>query len=40
MEVKIDDLSFGPVTQTVQVGTTVTWINRDDMSHTVVSTNW
>jgi len=39
MEVKIDNLSFGPVTLTVPVGTTVTWINRDDIRHTVVSTD-
>jgi plastocyanin len=37
-EVKIDNFSFGPVTLTVPVGTTVTWINRDDIPHTVVST--
>jgi len=37
MEVKIDNFSFGPVTLTVPVGTTVTWINRDDIPHTVVS---
>jgi plastocyanin len=39
MEVKIDNFSFGPVTLTVPVGTTVTWINRDDIPHTVVSTD-
>jgi plastocyanin len=37
-EVKIDNFSFGPVTLTVPVGTTVTWTNRDDIPHTVVST--
>jgi plastocyanin len=37
-EVKIDNFSFGPMTITVAVGTTVTWINRDDIPHTVVST--
>jgi plastocyanin len=37
MEVKIDNFSFGPVTLTVPVGTTVTWVNRDDIPHTVVS---
>jgi plastocyanin len=36
-EVKIDNFSFGPATITVAVGTTVTWINRDDIPHTVVS---
>ena len=39
MEVKIDNFSFGPVALTVPVGTTVTWINRDDIPHTVVSTD-
>ena len=38
MEVKIDNFSFGPGTLTVSVGTTVTWNNRDDIPHTVVST--
>jgi plastocyanin len=37
-EVKIDNFSFGPAAITVTVGTTVTWINRDDIPHTVVST--
>lgn len=38
VEVKIDNFSFGPGTITVPVGTTVTWTNRDDIPHTVVST--
>jgi plastocyanin len=38
-EVKIDNFSFGPQELTVAVGTTVTWINRDDIPHTVVSTD-
>src|SRR6202521_2380595 len=38
-EVKIDNFSFGPATLTVAAGTTVTWINRDDIPHTVVSTD-
>ncbi len=38
-EVKIDNFSFGPETLKVSVGTTVTWINRDDIPHTVVSTD-
>ena len=36
-EVKIDNFSFGPVALTVAVGTSVTWTNRDDIPHTVVS---
>src|SRR5512143_963756 len=38
-EVRIDNFSFGPETLTVAVGTTVTWTNRDDIPHTVVSTD-
>jgi plastocyanin len=38
-EVKIDNFSFGPTALTVPVGTTVTWTNRDDIPHTVVSTD-
>ncbi len=38
-EVKIDNFSFGPETLTIPVGATVTWINRDDIPHTVVSTD-
>jgi plastocyanin len=38
-EVKIDNFSFAPQTLTVAVGTTVTWTNRDDIPHTVVSTD-
>jgi len=36
-EVKIDNFSFGPATLTVATGTMVTWTNRDDIPHTVVS---
>jgi plastocyanin len=36
-EVKIDNFSFGPTAITVAAGTTVTWTNRDDIPHTVVS---
>ena len=38
-EVKIDNFSFGPATLTIPVGTIVTWTNRDDIPHTVVSTD-
>ena len=37
--VTIDNFSFLPQTLTVPVGTTVTWINHDDVPHTVVSTD-
>jgi len=36
-EVKIDNFSFTPASITIAVGTTVTWTNRDDIPHTVVS---
>jgi plastocyanin len=36
-EVKIDNFAFSPQTLTVAVGTTVRWVNRDDIPHTVVS---
>ena len=39
MEVKIDNFSFGPAELTVRAGTTITWTNRDDIPHTVVSTD-
>jgi plastocyanin len=39
VDVKIDNFSFGPATITVPAGTTVTWTNRDDIPHNVVSTD-
>ena len=36
--VKIDNFSFTPQTVTIRAGTTVTWANKDDVPHTVVST--
>jgi plastocyanin len=36
-EVHIDNFTFEPAQLTVKVGTTVTWTNRDDIPHTVVS---
>jgi plastocyanin len=38
-EIKIDNFVFGPQTITVPVGSTVTWINKDDIPHTTVSTD-
>jgi plastocyanin len=38
-QVKIDNFTFEPETLTVAAGTTVTWTNRDDIPHTVVSTD-
>jgi plastocyanin len=37
--VTIDNFSFGPQTLSVSVGATVTWVNRDDIPHTSVSTD-
>ena len=39
IEVRIDNFSFGPTELTVMAGDTVTWTNRDDIPHTVVSTD-
>ena len=36
-EVRVDNFTFGPQSLTVPVNTTVTWINRDEEPHTVVS---
>lgn len=37
--VNIDNFSFGPAAVKVAVGTTVKWTNKDDIPHTVVSTD-
>jgi plastocyanin len=37
MEVRIDNFAFAPQRMTVKAGTTVTWINDDDIPHTVAS---
>ena len=37
-EVKIDNFAFTPGVITVKAGTQVTWINHDDIPHTVDST--
>ena len=39
LDVNIDNFSFSPATLTVDVGTTMRWINRDDIPHTVVSSD-
>lgn len=36
-EVTIDNFSFGPQSLSVKAGTEVTWVNHDDIPHTVVS---
>jgi plastocyanin len=35
--VTIDNFAFAPAQLTVKVGTTVTWVNKDDIPHTVVA---
>src|SRR5574337_207231 len=37
--VTIQNFAFGPDTLTIPVGTTVTWTNKDSVSHTVTSKN-
>jgi len=37
-EIGIDNFSFAPSPMTVPVGTRVTWVNRDDVPHQIVST--
>ena len=37
IEVKIDNFTFNPQQITVKAGDTVTWVNRDDIPHTVTS---
>jgi plastocyanin len=36
-EVRVDNFTFGPKSLTVPVNTTVTWVNRDDIPHVIVS---
>jgi plastocyanin len=38
-EIKIDNFSFMPQDISVTAGTLVTWVDRDDLLHTVTSTN-
>jgi Icc protein len=37
-DVVVDNFSFTPETTSVPVGTTITWTNRDDVPHNIVST--
>jgi plastocyanin len=37
--VNIDNFAFAPATLTVPAGTTVVWRNRDDIPHTVMSSD-
>jgi plastocyanin len=38
VSVSIDNFSFGPRDLTIAAGQTVTWVNHDDVPHTVVAT--
>ncbi len=38
-KVTIDNFSFVPQVLTIKAGTSVTWTNKDDVPHTVVSTS-
>ena len=38
-EVQIDQFAFAPQRVTVKAGTTVTWINDDDIPHTIASSS-
>jgi amicyanin len=35
--VKIDEFAFSPPSLTVKIGTAVTWLNKDDIPHTVAA---
>jgi 3',5'-cyclic-AMP phosphodiesterase len=38
-QVVVDNFSFSPAAATVPAGTTITWVNRDDVPHNIISTN-
>jgi plastocyanin len=37
-QVKIDNFTFAPQRLTVKAGTTVTWVNEDDIPHAIAAT--
>jgi plastocyanin len=37
VQISIDNFTFSPARLTVKAGQTVTWVNRDDVPHTVVA---
>ena len=39
-QVKIANFTFDPPTLTVKAGTTVTWVNADDIPHVVSEKDW
>ena len=38
-EIKVDNFTFAPETVIVQVNSTVTWVNKDDIPHVIASTD-
>jgi plastocyanin len=38
-QIKIDNFSFSPTQLTIPVGSSVTWVNNDDVPHTVVGSH-
>ena len=38
-EISVDNFTFGPQTIIVQVNSTVTWVNHDDVPHVIASTD-
>jgi plastocyanin len=39
-QVTIQDESFNPASMTVSIGTTVTWTNKDSLTHNVTGSGW
>lgn len=39
VEISIDNFTFEPAEITITPGTTVTWVNHDDIPHTIVEAN-
>lgn len=37
--VSVDNFTFGPKVLTIKAGTTVTWVNHDDIPHSIVDKN-
>jgi plastocyanin len=37
MTINIDNFTFAPATLVIPAGTTITWVNRDDVPHTAVA---
>ena len=38
-DIVVDNFSFAPAASSIQAGTTITWTNKDDVRHNIVSTN-